>query len=227
MAATPVEYAADPDKYPEFHGRADVEQIGDDAASDPLRSARNRMQANHYELTTHWRLRASLEEVSEVLGDALSLPRWWPTVYLSAEPVASGLPNNHAGGVIAVRTRGWLPYTLSWRLRLTENDAPNGFSFDAEGDFVGRGVWEIYCRRSLRRRPLRLAGQRRETFFALVFVYFAPDLRAQPPLGHGARRRKPEPRTDTSPRVQAEAALIATESFDNRVRCAAEPPLDR
>ncbi|MEI9936426.1 MAG: SRPBCC family protein [Pseudomonadota bacterium] len=101
------------------------------------------MNANHYEFTTHWRVRASLEEVSEVLGDALSLPRWWPAVYLRAEPITSGAPNSHEGGIIALRTRGWLPYTLSWRLRLTENDAPHGFTFEADGDFVGSGAWEF------------------------------------------------------------------------------------
>ncbi len=101
------------------------------------------MKANHYEITTHWRVQASLEEVSEVLGDALSLPRWWPAVYLAAEPVNGGNPRTHEGGVIALRTRGRLPYTLQWRLRLTDNDAPHGYSFDAEGDFVGHGVWSF------------------------------------------------------------------------------------
>ncbi len=101
------------------------------------------MKANYYELTTRWRVRASLDEVNEVLGDALSLPRWWSAVYLKAAPVASGAPNSHEGGVIALRTRGWLPYTLCWRLRLTENDAPHGFSFEADGDFVGSGVWTL------------------------------------------------------------------------------------
>ena len=99
------------------------------------------MTPNHYEFTTLWRVRASLEEVSAILGDALSLPRWWPAVYLHAELLASGAPASHEGGVVALRTRGWLPYMLCWRLRLTENNAPHGFAFDAEGDFVGRGVW--------------------------------------------------------------------------------------
>ena len=104
-------------------------------------SPANGMIGNHYELTTLWRVHGSLEEVSEVLGDALSLPRWWPTVYLRAELIRSGEPTDHEGGVIALRTRGWLPYTLCWRLRLLENNAPHGFAFDADGDFVGRGVW--------------------------------------------------------------------------------------
>jgi len=101
------------------------------------------MKANHYEFTTQWRVRASLQEVSDVLSDALSLPRWWPAVYLSAEPLSWGAPKSHEGGVIALRTRGWLPYTLCWRLRLTANNAPRGFSFDAEGDFVGSGAWKL------------------------------------------------------------------------------------
>lgn len=109
----------------------------------PPRFGSVQMKANHYEFTTHWRVRASLAEVNEVLGDALSLPRWWPAVYLAAEAIASGAPNSHEGGIIELRTRGWLPYTLCWRLHLTHNNAPRGFSFDVEGDFVGSGVWTL------------------------------------------------------------------------------------
>ena len=47
------------------------------------------------------------------------------------------------GKVYSLHTRGWLPYTLRWQLRVTENRFPTGYSFVATGDFVGRGVWNF------------------------------------------------------------------------------------
>lgn len=67
------------------------------------------MRSNHYELVSHWRVRGSLIEVSEVIGEALSLPRWWPSVCLDAKLVAAGAPKDHRGGVIELRMRGALP----------------------------------------------------------------------------------------------------------------------
>jgi hypothetical protein len=36
---------------------------------------------------------------------------------------------------------GNLPYRLRWDARITETRRPNGFTIEATGDFVGRGVW--------------------------------------------------------------------------------------
>ena len=36
--------------------------------------------SNEYHFITRWRLDATVEEVDEVLGDALDLSRWWPAV---------------------------------------------------------------------------------------------------------------------------------------------------
>src|SRR4029077_9470600 len=38
---------------------------------------------------------------------------------------------------------GWLPYTLQWQSRLIESRRPHGFSLDASGGFVGRGIWSF------------------------------------------------------------------------------------
>jgi hypothetical protein len=42
--------------------------------------------------------------------------------------------------VIDLYTKGWLPYTLRWHFRVSEV-AANGFTLQAEGDFIGRGIW--------------------------------------------------------------------------------------
>jgi hypothetical protein len=45
------------------------------------------------------------------------------------------------GKVVELYTKGWLPYTLRWKFRVTAADFPHGFALEALGDFVGTGVW--------------------------------------------------------------------------------------
>ena len=40
-------------------------------------------------------------------------------------------------------TRGKLPYRLRWDVRIIETRGPTGFTIEATGDFVGRGVWSF------------------------------------------------------------------------------------
>jgi hypothetical protein len=96
-----------------------------------------------YAFLTHWRVRGTAREVSDVLNDALQLPRWWPSVYLDVKELAPGDPRTGVGRVIDLYTKGWLPYTLRWKFKVTESNPPNGFKLVAEGDFVGTGVWTI------------------------------------------------------------------------------------
>lgn len=95
---------------------------------------------NDYEFLTQWRVPGTIAEVKEVLGDAESLPRWWPAVYLAVRKVAEGEPNG-VGREVDVHTKGWLPYTLRWRLRITAPLTDEGFSLSAAGDLIGTGTW--------------------------------------------------------------------------------------
>lgn len=96
--------------------------------------------ANTFHFVTRWRVNGSCGEVADVLSDPLSLPRWWPSVYLSVEelepPDESG-----RGHRLRLHTKGWLPYTLHWDLTVVESHYPNRIVIDATGDVVGRGVW--------------------------------------------------------------------------------------
>jgi hypothetical protein len=98
------------------------------------------MSRSDYQFLTTWQVHATPQEVVDVLSDASVLPRWWPSVYLEAKVVETGDPAG-VGRVVDLWTKGWLPYTLRWRFRVTESDPPRTFSLEAEGDFVGRGVW--------------------------------------------------------------------------------------
>ena len=98
------------------------------------------MAVNDYFFVTNWRVAGTCEEVYAVLDDALDLPRWWPAVYLNVTKLPPE-PERGPGNCYELFTKGWLPYTLLWRMRRTESNPPHGFAFEAWGDFVGRGEW--------------------------------------------------------------------------------------
>lgn len=101
------------------------------------------MGSADYEFTTVWRVAGSPEEVAAILGDVTTLPRWWPSVYLSVEPVA-GAPEGGRAGLprpVRVHAKGWLPYTLRWTLTVTEPVTSHGFALTAAGDLIGTGRW--------------------------------------------------------------------------------------
>lgn len=98
------------------------------------------MSANDYCFITNWRVEGSINEVADILKQATELPRWWPSVYLDAQELEPG-DENGVGKVVSLYTKGWLPYTLKWKCRVTEANYPYGFALEAWGDFEGRGVW--------------------------------------------------------------------------------------
>ncbi|MFN8515205.1 MAG: SRPBCC family protein [Chloroflexia bacterium] len=93
-----------------------------------------------YHFITHWRVQATATEVSDVLGNAPDLVRWWPSVYLDVKELEIG-DERGIGKVIDLYTKGWLPYTLRWQFRVTESNYPYGSTLVATGDFDGRGIW--------------------------------------------------------------------------------------
>ena len=100
------------------------------------------MVNNNYHFITNWRVPGTIEEIAEILSDAEDLVRWWPSVYLKVTQVEAG-DENGIGAVFDLFTKGRLPYTLNWSFRVTESNPPKGFSLEAWGDFVGRGVWSL------------------------------------------------------------------------------------
>ena len=100
------------------------------------------MSSNDYHFVTRWRVGGTIKEVADVLKNAEDLPRWWPSVYLDVQELESG-DEDGIGKVVALHTRGWLPYTLRWQFRVVESRYPHGYALEAWGDFNGRGVWSF------------------------------------------------------------------------------------
>ena len=97
--------------------------------------------APNYHFITHWQFpETDCAEVYRILEDVGSLAEWWPSVYLDVKVLEKGRPGG-VGKLVALYTKGWLPYTLRWNFRVTEADFPNGFALEAQGDFIGAGRW--------------------------------------------------------------------------------------
>jgi hypothetical protein len=96
--------------------------------------------ANFYHFVTRWHISATMQDIADVLRDPLDLPRWWPSVYLSAIELRPGGVNG-IGRRVGLHTRGRLPYTLRWDLEVVSSSYPYGFTIAASGDFEGAGVW--------------------------------------------------------------------------------------
>jgi hypothetical protein len=97
------------------------------------------MAANDYQFYTDWYLEARRDLVYDVLFDGGDFPRWWPEVYLAARVEAAA--DGGRGTRIHLHTRGRLPYTLRWTAEIVACERPKGFTLQATGDFVGRGIW--------------------------------------------------------------------------------------
>jgi hypothetical protein len=97
---------------------------------------------NEYHFITHWRVEGAVQEVYDITTDVASLTRWWPSVYLDVTILDPG--DEHGIGKRAtLHTKGCLPYTLRWQLRVTGTNRPYGSALEAQGDLNGRGIWNF------------------------------------------------------------------------------------
>jgi hypothetical protein len=134
-------------------------------------------KSNDYHFITVWDVPATREEVAAILGDAAGLARWWPSVYLDVKVREPGAPDG-VGRVVDLYTKGFLPYTLRWSFTVTEVHGVEGFSLEATGDFVGRGVWTLeqvgpICRATYDWRILAEKGLLKNLSFVMKPVFGA------------------------------------------------------
>jgi hypothetical protein len=99
------------------------------------------MSTSDYYFVDKWQVEADVKEVAETIEDALSLPRWWGSVYFEVKELEPGEGNHGVGKLIRVRAGGWLPYMLRIDFRTVESRYPRGFTMDATGDLEGKGIW--------------------------------------------------------------------------------------
>jgi len=97
------------------------------------------MSANNYHFIDHWRVKGSIEEVSQIITEVGQFSRWWPSVYLKMNVKTRSETGEPLDSDAVVK--GWLPYTLHLLFHVTEGRPPYGFSLDVSGDFDGHGIW--------------------------------------------------------------------------------------
>lgn len=100
------------------------------------------MKSNRYHFVTHWKVEATPAEIYEILERAEQLPMWWPAVYLEVKTTKEN-DETGTGREVSLHTKGWLPYTLRWKSRLSTKNHPHGFSIEAFGDLIGAGTWRF------------------------------------------------------------------------------------
>jgi hypothetical protein len=100
------------------------------------------MPVTSYRFRTVWNVHGTCEEVFDVLMDATAFPRWWPSVYLAADVIEPGGPDG-VGRTVRIKSRGKLPYSLTWTSRISSKTPPTHLAIAASGDFEGTGVWQL------------------------------------------------------------------------------------
>jgi uncharacterized protein YndB with AHSA1/START domain len=100
------------------------------------------MPANEYHMVSHWSVRATPEEVWEIITQPQEYPRWWPSAFTRALPIQTG-DETGVARVTRVETRGFLPYLLHWHVVATELDRPRRLVNKVWGDFEGLGEWTL------------------------------------------------------------------------------------
>jgi uncharacterized protein YndB with AHSA1/START domain len=95
-----------------------------------------------YEIVSHWKVAGRIEDVFAVLTDAPSLPRWWPEAYTQVREITAGDASGQ-GRVVAIVTRGFLPYQVRWQMAITKVRPPEMIRLEASGDVVGIGEWRL------------------------------------------------------------------------------------
>lgn len=98
------------------------------------------MPINDYHFINHWRVEGTAEEVADIIGEPLGMPRWWPAWCLGAEEVQKG-DEHDVGRVVNIYAKGWMPYAIRWQMLVEESDRPRRYMVRVSGDLEGRGIW--------------------------------------------------------------------------------------
>jgi hypothetical protein len=128
-------------------------------------------------ILTRWELEASPEEVFDLLADAPSYPRWWPSVFLESRVLEPG-DERGVGRLVEVRTATFLLLSIRWRYRVTSLHRRQRLAVETSGDLEGLGLWTFEGRD--RRTTVRFhwRGRVRKTPFRQLPTFLRPLTRA-------------------------------------------------
>ncbi len=94
-----------------------------------------------YHFFTTWDVDAPIDAVWDVLSDATRYPTWWKYV-ISVTELEPSQPDRK-GGLFLYKWGTALPYTLEFKMRVTEYEPPRLMEGHARGELDGVGRWEL------------------------------------------------------------------------------------
>jgi uncharacterized protein YndB with AHSA1/START domain len=96
-------------------------------------------------ILTRWEFEASPQEVFDLIADAPTYPRWWPSVFLASRVLEPG-DEVGVGRVVEVRTATFLLLSIRWRYRVSAAHRPDRLAVETRGDLEGLGLWTFEAR---------------------------------------------------------------------------------
>ena len=93
-------------------------------------------------LETIWEIEARRNEIAEVLSHAETFADWWGGVYLASELVDPGNADG-TGRIVNIRSKGLLPYDLTWSCCVIKSDLPDCWEAETLGDLCGKSTWKL------------------------------------------------------------------------------------
>lgn len=94
---------------------------------------------DHFDLVTHWRLRAPVEQVWSILTDPECWPLWWP--YVKAVQTLKAGGSDGVGGVRRIDWTTRLPYRLVIEVETVESLRHQRLRGRSRGQLDGEGLW--------------------------------------------------------------------------------------
>lgn len=94
-----------------------------------------------YHFLTTWDVDAPIDTVWGVLSDAASYPTWWK--YVQSVTELEPREPDGKGGLFLNKWKTALPYTLEFKMRVTEYEPPRLLEGRSQGELEGVGRWEL------------------------------------------------------------------------------------
>lgn len=97
------------------------------------------MPSTHFDLVSHWHLRAPVERVWAALVEPEGWPRWWP--YVQAVQTLRAGAADGTGSLRRIHWRTRLPYHVTIEVEALEVLRPQRLRGRSRGELLGEGLW--------------------------------------------------------------------------------------
>jgi len=100
------------------------------------------MKRRDFDIRHQWQLRCAPEELSEIILDTNCYAQWCARILLNCEIVETG-DKQGRGLSIRVHTKGWLPYSFLFDVKIVDLEPHRWMKVQVSGDFEGSCLLEV------------------------------------------------------------------------------------